>query len=155
LYCCCIVEVVVVKVTEHKPKGVVGRPRFSPRVERNSVNLCTTESIYNYYFDNIMSEQGGGSTAGDSSSTGLGAFLRGVVGLGSPKAKDGTSQPKSINVQRQDSYPEMVSTPTDVGIWEVSHDMPDGGKFSWSKLFSSAQQPKSPLKKGQQQQEQK
>lgn len=116
------------------------------------MNLCTTESIYNYYFD-IMSEQGGGSTAGDSS-TGLGAFLKGMVGLGSPKAKDGPSQPKSINVQRQDSYPEMVSTPTDVGIWEVSHDMPDGGKFSWSKLFSSAQ-PKSPLKKGQQQQEQK
>lgn len=126
-------------------------PRFSRRVERYS---NVTQRVSNYYVD-IMSEQGGGSTTGDSSSTGWGAYLRGVVGLGSPKAKDGTSQPKSINVQRQDSYPEMVSTPTDVGIWEVSHDMPDGGKFSWSKLFSSAQQPKSPLKGQQQQQEQK
>lgn len=102
-----------------------------------------------------MTDQSGDSSTGgkSSSSTGWGAYLRGVVGLGSPKAKDGMS----INVQRQDSYPEMVSTPTDVGIWEVSHDMPDGGKFSWNKLFSSAQQPKSPMKgaTSQQQQEQK
>lgn len=34
---------------------------------------------------------------------------------------------------REQSVPELVSTPSDIGIWEVSHEM--RGKFSWRRLF--------------------
>jgi hypothetical protein len=47
------------------------------------------------------------------------------------------SAPKPLNVghlRSQDSIPEIVSTPTDVGIWEVGHK---GEKLTWKRFFES------------------
>jgi hypothetical protein len=39
--------------------------------------------------------------------------------------------------------PEIVSTPSDIGIWEVAHMK---GGFAWSKLFEKP--PRTPVKGG-------
>lgn len=46
------------------------------------------------------------------------------------------ASPKPIRtkVHRDPSLPEMVSTPSDIGIWEVAHDLPKG-KWEWKRLF--------------------
>lgn len=44
-------------------------------------------------------------------------------------------QPKG-RVAGQDSLPELVGTPSDIGIWETAHDLKaDSGRFQWQRLF--------------------
>ena len=44
-------------------------------------------------------------------------------------------EPKG-RVAGQDSMPELVGTPSDIGIWETAHDLKtDSGRFQWSRLF--------------------
>ena len=69
---------------------------------------------------------------------GLTNYFKGMLGL--PKSDSasstGTQTPAMatpLKIGRHDSAPELVSTPSDVGIWEVSHEMK--GKFTWKRLF--------------------
>lgn len=69
--------------------------------------------------------------------------LKGWAGL--PTGPDG-SVLKPIKphadpgLARQDSFPEICSTPSDVGIFEVAHNKcrDADGKFSWRKFFFEA-----------------
>ncbi|KAL4421812.1 hypothetical protein ABPG77_001601 [Micractinium sp. CCAP 211/92] len=69
--------------------------------------------------------------------------LKGWAGL--PTGPDG-AVPKPIKAHvdpglaRQDSFPEICSTPSDVGIFEVAHTKcrDADGKFSWRKFFFEA-----------------
>lgn len=37
---------------------------------------------------------------------------------------------------RVDSLPELVGTPSEIGIWETAHDLKtDSGRFQWQRLF--------------------
>jgi len=53
---------------------------------------------------------------------------------GSRPAASAAPTPIRTRAERQDSMPEMVSTPTDVGIWEIGHGMRTG-QFTWKRLF--------------------
>lgn len=78
------------------------------------------------YFKGLL----GGGTQGSSGST-TGSQQQSV-----PSSAQ-TGAPKPLNVGRlrsQDSIPEIVSTPTDVGIWEVGHK---GEKLTWKRFFES------------------
>lgn len=69
--------------------------------------------------------------------------LKGWAGLPSGP---GGNMPKPIKphvdpgLARQDSFPEICSTPSDVGIFEVAHNKcrDEDGKFSWRKFFFEA-----------------
>ena len=62
----------------------------------------------------------------------------------SAKAAQG---PSPIRVGRQDSLPEIVSSPTDIGIWEVSHEN-EAGRGLFARLFRDprAESPKKETK---------
>ncbi|KAL4448269.1 hypothetical protein ABPG75_005488 [Micractinium tetrahymenae] len=75
--------------------------------------------------------------------------LKGWAGL---PTGPGGSVPKPIKahadpgLSRQDSFPEICSTPSDVGIFEVAHNKcrDADGKFSWRKFFFEAPGSSSP-----------
>ena len=47
-----------------------------------------------------------------------------------------TKAPESRRVAGEDSLPELVGTPSDIGIWETAHDLKsDSGRFQWQRLF--------------------
>lgn len=69
---------------------------------------------------------------GNTASGGLPEYLKRLAGL-SP----GASKPLKVStahMARDDSIPEIVSSPTDVGIFEVGHQ---GEKLTWKKFFES------------------
>jgi len=73
------------------------------------------------------------------SSGGFSDYLKRFAGLSRENApKPGAvSKPmtvKTTHLDREDSIPEIVSSPTDVGIYEVGHQ---GEKLTWKKFFES------------------
>ncbi|PSC70426.1 spermatogenesis-associated 20 isoform B [Micractinium conductrix] len=77
---------------------------------------------------------GGGGGAPSAASGGLLGKLKGLAGLPAVKAH------QEPGLQRQDSFPEICSTPSEIGIFEVAHTKCRGadGKFSWRKFFFEA-----------------
>lgn len=71
------------------------------------------------------------SLVGLNAKDGVGGTGFGTSGEGQTGAS--ASIPAPIKVSRQDSMPEIVSTPTDIGIFEVSHE--NGRGFSFARLF--------------------
>ncbi|EFN56231.1 expressed protein [Chlorella variabilis] len=71
--------------------------------------------------------------------------LKSALGLQSTQPKGpapiNTHKPTShSSLTRQDSFPEICSTPSDVGIFEVAHNKCRNadGTFSWRKFFFEA-----------------
>lgn len=59
--------------------------------------------------------------------------LKTALGLGG----GGLGGPKPVStLKRQDSFPEICNTPSEVGIFEVAHNKPSG--VSWMKYFFEA-----------------
>lgn len=82
------------------------------------------------------------ATKGSETDSTWGNYFKGMLGLDRSANGSGTQDPcqtpprsagMHISVDRQDSLPEMVSTPSDVGIWEVSHN--EGERFTFSRMF--------------------
>ena len=69
------------------------------------------------------------------SSSGLKSYFKGMLGLptGNQKAASAPQAIAPLRITREDSAPELVGTPSDIGIYETSHEM--GGRFTWKKLF--------------------
>lgn len=76
--------------------------------------------------------------------------LKGWVGLPAIGGmKPIQTQPGRL--ERQNSFPEICSTPSEVGIFEVAHNKARGpdGKFSWKKfLFEAPGRPDTPPRNG-------
>ncbi|KAI7840961.1 hypothetical protein COHA_005391 [Chlorella ohadii] len=66
--------------------------------------------------------------------------LKQAFGLPSQTSPKPIKVPDHHGLQRQDSFPEICSTPSEVGIFEVAHNKSLGpdGKFSWKKFFFEA-----------------
>lgn len=92
-----------------------------------------------------MSETKPGET---TSSGGLPEYLKRLAGF---SRADGTKPltVSTVHVEREDSIPEIVSSPTDVGIFEVGHQ---GEKLTWKKFFESGRSSSDHQQQQQQQQ---
>ena len=77
-----------------------------------------------------MSEQKSDENKG---SGGLPDYLKRLAGL-SPGQASKPLKVSTAHMDREDSIPEIVSSPTDVGIFEVGHQ---GEKLTWKKFFES------------------
>lgn len=76
---------------------------------------------------------------GNKESGGLPDYLKRLAGFSPAKA----SKPlkvSTVHVERENSLPEIVSSPTDVGIFEVGHQ---GEKLTWKKFFESGRSSRS------------
>lgn len=70
---------------------------------------------------------------GNTASGGLPEYLKRLAGL-SPGQASKPLKVSTAHMARDDSIPEIVSSPTDVGIFEVGHQ---GEKLTWKKFFES------------------
>jgi hypothetical protein len=71
---------------------------------------------------------------GNKESGGLPDYLKRLAGFTSPAKASKPLKVSTAHVEREDSLPEIVSSPTDVGIFEVGHQ---GEKLTWKKFFES------------------